>query len=170
MELWDVLDAEGNKTGRTMVRGERCKAGEYHLAVHIYIINSKGEFLIQKRSEQKKLYPGMWDVTGGAVVAGEDSLTSAFREVEEELGISLPPEKFFPITRLYRSDYFIDVWGVFADIPLEDVVMQEDEVDDVKYVSGEEMIRIVFGDSFKDQEYRTIMEEYVKSLAGQPLR
>lgn len=50
MEIWDILDENGNKTGRTMVKGEEVPEGFYHLGADIWIINSENKILIQKRS------------------------------------------------------------------------------------------------------------------------
>lgn len=56
-EIWDIIDQNGNKTGKTTVRGRfNLNPGEYHLVVHIWIISSDGKILIQKRSKQKKTY------------------------------------------------------------------------------------------------------------------
>ncbi|MCX7710217.1 MAG: NUDIX domain-containing protein [Clostridia bacterium] len=163
MELWDILDAEGNKTGRTIERGQLLKQGEYHLVVHVFILNGKGEFLIQKRSMNKEIWPGLWDITGGAVVSGEDSLTGALREVEEELGITLAPENFSLITRLQRKNRFADLWAAYADIAIEDVIMQAGEVDDVKYVNAGEMINLILNAEHPDDEYKQIIVEFIKS-------
>ena len=164
MELWDILDVNGNKTGKTGIRGQTLKDGEYHLVVHIYIINSKKEFLIQKRSMKKDLWPGQWDMTGGSVVSGEDSLTGAIREVEEELGITLMPEMFSLVTRLKRKDSFVDIWAAYTDVSLDSVTMQEDEVDEVKFVKAEDMIQIVFNACYRDTEYREAMASFIKAL------
>jgi len=43
MEIWDILDKNGNMTGKTITRGDNLRDGEYHLIVHIWIINGKGE-------------------------------------------------------------------------------------------------------------------------------
>ena len=82
-EIWDLYDGNGQKTGRTMVRGEEVPAGLYHLGVHIWPMNSRGEFLVQKRSMTVQCKPGIWAVTGGSAVAGEDALTAARRELSE---------------------------------------------------------------------------------------
>ncbi len=42
MELWDVFTADREKTGRTAVRGEGLGAGEYHVVVHIWLVNDGG--------------------------------------------------------------------------------------------------------------------------------
>ena len=89
VELWDVFDENGIPTGKTALRGRSVLApGEYHLVVHIWVISKSGLFLIQRRADDKKLMPGEWAATGGAAVAGEDSLTAARRELLEELGIA----------------------------------------------------------------------------------
>ena len=81
-ELWDVLDSDGNKTGRIIERGEKLKSDEYMMAVHVYLCNLQGEFLVQKRSMTKPILPGVWDVTGGAILSGEEGYEAAIREVE----------------------------------------------------------------------------------------
>ena len=49
IELWDILDENGNITGRLHERGKPMVEGDYHLVVHVWIMNHKGEFLISKR-------------------------------------------------------------------------------------------------------------------------
>lgn len=74
MEKWDVLDANGNPTGQTALRGKTVLGtDEYHLVVHIWVVSSDGRFLIQKRSATKALMPGEWAATGGAALSGEQS-------------------------------------------------------------------------------------------------
>ena len=88
IELWDILDEDGNKTGELVARGRPMKQDEYHLVVHVWIRNSKGQFLISKRTPNKT-FPNMWETTGGSAIKGEDSLSAALREVREEIGINL---------------------------------------------------------------------------------
>ena len=80
-EIWDIFDADGNPTGRTVVRGRYfLKPGEYHLVVHIWIVSSDGRLLLQRRSDKKRLMPGEWAATGGAAISGESSFEGAKRE------------------------------------------------------------------------------------------
>ena len=63
------------------------------MAVVVFIINSKNQVLLQKRSKNKRMWPDMWDITaGGHVDAGEFGFQSVLRESEEELGIKLKKE------------------------------------------------------------------------------
>ena len=91
-ELWDVYDINRNKTGRLHERGKLMNAGDCHLIVQVWIMNSKGEFLISKQSKQTGWHKGIWMTTGGCAVTGDDGLTAALRETKEELGIDLNPK------------------------------------------------------------------------------
>jgi len=99
LELWDVLDRDGYKKGRVMVRGDEIQPGDYHSVVHVWIRNDKGEYMIQKRSDTVEQWPGIWAATGGSVIAGEDSLSGAVRELEEEMGLSLDRSTFRRLMR-----------------------------------------------------------------------
>ncbi|MCL2249565.1 MAG: phosphotransferase, partial [Oscillospiraceae bacterium] len=53
-EVWDILDKDGNKTGRFHERGKPMATGDYHVVVHVWNHNGRGEWLIDKRSPQNK--------------------------------------------------------------------------------------------------------------------
>ena len=42
MELWDILDKDGNRTGRVAPRGSKMSEDEYHLVVFIWVENVDG--------------------------------------------------------------------------------------------------------------------------------
>jgi 8-oxo-dGTP pyrophosphatase MutT (NUDIX family) len=145
-EAWDILDEDGNKSGRFILRRDykNITPGEYHLVVHILIKNVKGKWLIQKRSPFKEFFPNVWAVTGGSVLSGENSLTAAIREVEEEIGITLCPHELRRALRYKEEDNFVDVWIAEKDFSTAECTLQESEVADVKWVDAEEFKRIVW--------------------------
>ena len=57
MELLDVLDDNGLKTGITKDKDEIYKTGEWFRSVHIWIVNDNKELLLQKRSPYKTTFP-----------------------------------------------------------------------------------------------------------------
>lgn len=86
-ELLDIVDENGNITGQE-TRGECYKKGLLHKASHVLIKNSKGEIYLQKRSENKKILPGYWDISASDhVIVGETFKQAAKRGLKEELGI-----------------------------------------------------------------------------------
>ena len=81
MEFWDIYDSDKKQTGRTMKRNDwNLKNGEYHLTVLGVIHRPDGRFLITRRVMTKAWAPGWWEVSGGAVQAGEDSKVRSIRK------------------------------------------------------------------------------------------
>ena len=160
MEKWDILNSDGTPTGRTTLRGQcRLKADEYHLVVHIWVVSSNGDFLIQRRSDTKKLMPGEWAATGGAAISGENSYTAANRELFEELGI--PSNKFSlkKLARIKRRNSLLDVWFINTDIEISKLRLQKSEVAEAKWVSRDELQAMI-----NDGRFHNYGKEYFDTL------
>lgn len=161
-EIWDILDECGNPTGRTTLRGNYSfKKGEYHLVVHIWIVSPDGRFLIQRRSENKKLMPGEWAATGGAAKAGEDSFCAASRELYEELGIKSDKKSLTFLKRIKRRNSFLDVWVIKTDIPAENLTLQQSEVAEAKWVSEQVLKQMI-----ENNQYHNYGNEYFSAVFG----
>lgn len=65
------------------------------LIAHILLYNSKKEVLIMKRSASEDVLPDYWDIPGGTVKNGEDPLSAALRELEEEAGLRQSQGRLF---------------------------------------------------------------------------
>ena len=109
-----------------------------HRSSHLLIFNRKGEILIQKRSKQKKKYPGLWDWSmSGTVRAGETYEQTLEREMQEELGIIVRYNRLFKysyaddIDNANKTVYAAEYEGRFE--------LQKEEVDEVRWVSAEEL-------------------------------
>ena len=124
--------------GRKHKRGIPMRKGEYHLAVFVWVFNSKGEVLLTKRSPEKRSYPNLWALTGGAVLAGENSLAAVQRELFEETGIQADLKEFRLVDTCVRRDCFCDIYFLRKDVPLSDMVMQPGETCDCKWASRSE--------------------------------
>lgn len=142
MEVWDVYDRDRNRTGRTIVRGDVMADGEYHLVADIWIMNTKGEVLLQKRSMEKETGPGLWCCTGGAATAGEDSAQAFVREMTEELGVSPELEHAEIAFSQTNRNYHKDIWFVRQDIPSNAFRLQKEEVEAVRWVTLEELKQV----------------------------
>lgn len=150
MEKWDILDADGNPTGQTMVRGTRMRAGQYHLVVHIWVTDSHGRILLQQRAKSRKLMPGQWAATGGSAIAGENGETAAMRELAEELGIQTQKGEMTHIGTLKRRNAFTDIWLLKRDIDETALHLQVEEVEKVCWVGEQKLRAMIVGGEFHD--------------------
>lgn len=150
MEIWDLYNEKRELTGKTHIRGQEVPQGFYHLVVHVWIKNRKGEYLISQRSADRPAYPLMWECVGGSAVAGEDSLTAALRETKEEVGIDLPAESgkiiYSVVGRIVNEVKFADIVDAYVfeydgDIDLNKATTAE--VAQAKWMSLNE-IRVLY--------------------------
>ena len=142
-EIWDIYDIDRKVTGKLHRRGDELKPGEYRLVVHVCIFNSKNQLLVQKRQSNKIMFPGMWDLSaGGSALAGENSRVAIMREVKEELGIDVDLNNKMPRFTINFDDGFDDYFMIKKDINIEDIIIQEEEVSEVKWVSKEDLIKM----------------------------
>lgn len=154
-ELIDVLDENGVKTGEILSRNEIHKRGLWHRSIVVAITNEKNEILLQQRSKEKDKNAGMWDISvAGHISTGQDSLSAAAREINEEVSVSLDYHvdiKSFRYMFSYRtqqkfSNDFIEnqFYDFFIlrkeNIDIKDIKMQESEVQAIKFVTINELI------------------------------
>ena len=135
-ERWDIYDKDKNRTGRTMERNVwTLKDDEYHLTVLGVVCRPDGKYLITKRVMSKAWAAGWWEVSGGAAMAGEDSLTAVKREVFEETGLDVTNAKGGYVFTYRRENpgkgdnYFVDVYRFEMDFAEEDLKLQKEETD-----------------------------------------
>lgn len=144
MENWDVLDKDGNPIGKTVKREKVfLPKGEYHLVVHIWVIDHEGRLLIQKRSAQKQFMPGEWAAHGGAAVSGETSVEAAKRELFEEIGVDADASRFRLVRRIKKRNSLVDVYIVRCNVPICKLVLQQSEVAEVKKVHLNQLKKMV---------------------------
>ena len=135
-ELWDIYDENKALTGRTMKRNDwNMKLGDYHLTVLGVIRHTDGRYLITKRVMTKSWAPGWWEVSGGGVMAGEDSYTAVLREVREETGLDVSGWEggyLFSYRRdnpEEKDNYFVDIYRFTGDFTEQDLHLQAEETD-----------------------------------------
>jgi len=171
-EIWDLLDADGNKTGEYVERGRNPPDGCYFLVVHVWKYNSRGEWLIDKRSARGMDIDGKWETTGGAAIAGDDSKTAALREAREELGIDLDPENgilFRRLTHKWKEGHgcFTDVWVFKTDLPVEAVHLQKEEACDAMWTTAGKIREMMDSGEFIPKRLYPYFDEMTEKFTGQ---
>ena len=155
MELLDVRNMDGTKTGIVRERGVAHRDGSPHATSHIWVVRKNNEsghdLLLQKRSSCKDSNPGCYDISSaGHVAAGDEYLPSAVRELEEELGIKTSGEKLHFVgfhqggfEDVFHGkpfkDYEISAVYVYEEpVKMEELILQETEVEEVIWMDFEE--------------------------------
>lgn len=161
-EFLDIYNEKGEKTGKIVERGTVIGKGEFSLSVHLFIYNSKDMFLVQKRSKQKKSLPGMWSITSGAVMSGEDSMSAGIREAQEELGLTLDRSNFEFIERIKRRHSFVDIYFIRYPFNIQSLILQEEEVESVKISSPRELLRMLNSTSNLNSSYTAAISKAMK--------
>ena len=176
-DLTDIVDKNNLPTDEQKLKSEIYKSGEWHRSIHVWIYNSKGEILLQLRGKDKKLYPNVWDVSAaGSVDTGEEPITAALRETEEEIGLKIKPDnlEFIKIKKshmVYKeiiNNEFIYLYFYKFDGNLDDLKIQAEELDDIKFFSINEMKQGLKNDRKKylnhDNYWEEIFEEVEKRI------
>ena len=148
-EFFDILNENGEYLNEVQTRDKCHKEGLWHKAIAVFIINSKGQVLLQKRSSNKKMWPNMWDITsGGHVLSGEFGFQAAIRETKEELGVNLDREDITFIGSVISNNkkndildkHFNEYYIVNKDIDETKLKLQKEEVSEVKWMDKQEII------------------------------
>lgn len=160
MEILDIVDESGSPTGETIDRETAHAKGILHRTAHVWLLrrrNGRTEVLLQKRSRDKDSHPGCYDISSaGHIPAGVDFIPSALRELKEELGVDARAEDlvFCGRRRIFHRDVFYgrdfvdnqvsNIYCMWTDIEPEQMRLQREEVEEVKWMDPElcrEMVR-----------------------------
>ena len=144
MELFDLYTAEREKTGKTMVRGEKVPEGCYRLVVHVCIFDARGRMLIQQRQPFKHGWSNLWDVSvGGSATMGDSSRTAAERETREELGLEIDLSDVRPSLTVHWEKGFDDYYLLTQEVDLSALRLQPEEVQAVRWAEKEEILAMI---------------------------
>lgn len=150
MEYLDIVAEDGLPTGQVVERGTAHREGVRHRTSHVWLLRRRegqAEVLLQLRSPEKDSYPGCYDISSaGHIPAGSDFLSSALRELEEELGVLVPQEalhlagtrRFFTDTvfhgQPFRDNQVSNVYCLWYDAGEEAFTLQASEVSAVRWM------------------------------------
>jgi ADP-ribose pyrophosphatase YjhB (NUDIX family) len=85
----------------------------------------------------------MWECTGGAVIAGEDSKQAVIREIREEIGVTVTEEQLTFMGSSTGNTFFVDCYALeLDDIELSDLKLQREEVVNAKFVTLPEFLKM----------------------------
>lgn len=153
-EPLDVLDEHGLPTGHTKGRQTVHAAGDWHRAIHIWVVREERLVLLQRRALTKDLEPGRLDVSVGGHYRAGELFVDVLREAEEEIGLELRPGQLDFLgtarsERIYQEAdppvidrEFQEVYVVRDERPLEEYRQAQDEVEALYELPVEQAIAL----------------------------
>ncbi len=133
-----LVDSNDTETG-VMEKMEAHRKARLHRAVSVFIVNSKGDWLLQRRALEKYHSNGLWTNTCCShPKPGESSIDAAHRRLMEEMGMKAKLRELFHF--IYKepldnelTEYELD--HVFVGISDDEPNINTDEVLSWKYVN-----------------------------------
>lgn len=146
VEIWDAYDAQENKLGYDIFRGDTLQDDVYHIAVEIYVFSRNGNVLITQRSAAKT-YPLKWENTGGSVLKGETPVQGAIRELNEETGLRVTEAQLCPAYTEVKHPCIYKCFVALVD-GNENIKLQKGETVDYKWLPHDDFLKFIKSDEF----------------------
>lgn len=146
MEIWDLYDEQGRKTGETWERSRarEIPEGKFHIVCDILIRHRDGEFLLTRRDPDKDVYPGCLEASaGGSALAGETPEDAARREMLEETGLTADQLEFIGSTVRPHSHSVIFAYLAIVNCEKDSVELQQGETVAYQWVDTETFLRMI---------------------------
>lgn len=156
VEMFPLCDEEGNFTGELKERSAVHRDGDLHGGSHIWIMEKHGEHirvLLQKRSDDKDSFPGCYDCSSaGHVDAGESFVSTAVRELYEELSIEASEEELEFLFRQrvggeynFHGERFANnevnfVYLLKRHVDIEELTFQSEEIQGLCWKDADEVL------------------------------
>ena len=139
VEMLEIVDENDNVIG-TAPRSEIHAKGLLHREVNVMFITPKGDLIFQRRSKTKDVYPDLLDAAaGGHVDTGHSYDHTAFKETQEETGLTIQPEELHFITKLrvdepdtvknVRNCAFRAIYGYVFDGSLDELKVETNQAE-----------------------------------------
>jgi len=175
-----IFDDDRNPIG-VATREEAHKLGYWHEVFHCWVVSREDgiDFVyLQLRSDLKKDYPGLFDITAAGHLLENERVEDGIREVEEEIGLKISFEELLPLGIIaYHvvNGNLIDkeIANIFlyrTKITLDDFVLQEEEVAGIVKVAFTDFMALwldeigmikISGFKLDDMGGRILIDEYV---------
>ena len=164
-EIWDLFDEQRQSLHQTMERGTPVPAGAHHVVADIWTLTPDGRFLLTRRAPGKRC-AGMWECTGGSVLAGESSEEGARRELREEVGLCAGPGELKLLHSIRLFERVVDTYLFRAEVDLSKLVLLEGEVCDAKLVRFDELCALFQSGTVMPRERFPMYRSLLAAAAG----
>jgi isopentenyl-diphosphate delta-isomerase len=137
-----LVNENDNETG-LMYKSEAHEKGLLHRAISVFVINSKGDWLLQRRALHKYHSAGLWTNTCCShPLPGESNIDAAHRRLLEEMGLQCELNELFSFTyrEIFENELIEHEFDhVFLGLSNQLPVINDLEVVEYKYFNYQEL-------------------------------
>ncbi len=169
-EIVDVVNENDEVIGQATKREVNSNKSLLHREIGILLYDENNRVLTQQRSKKKKAYPLYWIISvAGHVPAGMPPLESAYKEMEEELGIRVPLI-FIEKTREYFETETNFVYFYIGQVSSNTkITLDLNEAEQYQFVNAKDIKRMQSaGEKFEPYSLEAFMKFWAGSYRVKP--
>lgn len=149
-ELRDLYDFNGKVTDKTYYKGDAIPEGFYPMVVAMVIENSKGDILLQIRSQRKG---GYLAVTGGHPKSGETPEQGLMSEVFEEIGVDISKDELIKFDEGCDGKDCFKFYHIKKEVDISKCKLQEEEVANIVWVPAAKLREMFDNGELQENQY-----------------
>lgn len=139
--LW-LVDDEDKEIGTIYKHTANNDPKYIHREVSCLIVNDNKEILLQKRSLNKKVLPGVWGPTAGHVTYPQTYEFAMQREMKEELDLDLKLILIETYLHKLETETHFSAWFI-AKYDGSEINFEKNEISEVKFMGEKEIKKLI---------------------------
>lgn len=156
-EILDLYDNNFNKLNKTIIRRVDDIPENTNIMMSYILIKNNDKYLLEQATERNGF---KWAIPGGHINNGEDGIQGLKRELKEELGLENINIKHIDTIKYPYNSYIFNVYLTEDIIDIKDLVLQSEEVLQVKWYNKKEILNLINNEKIP-RGYAYILKEYI---------